>query len=61
MTKFVLYVSLDEVLVTTEELEQAAIKQWFDEYGGRDLDDYDRKETLPGEYAVGITSRMKVL
>ena len=60
MTKFVLYVSLDEVLVTTEELEQAAIKQWFTD-GGRDIEEYDRKETLSGETAVGITSRMRVL
>lgn len=60
MSKFIVWVGNDEVLVTTKNLERDAIKQWFTD-GGRDIEEYDRKETLPGETAVGITSRMRVL
>lgn len=60
IVNFVTYCANDEVLVTTKNLEPDAIKEWFTD-GGRDLDDYDREESLQGETAVAISNRMKVL
>jgi hypothetical protein len=45
-TKFIVYQSqLDyhEVIVTTPELEESVIHEYFNE-GGRDLDEYERTE-----------------
>lgn len=61
MSKFIVYVGNDEVLVTTKKLESDAIKEWFTDYGGRNVDDYERIERLPGETAVAISNRMRVL
>ena len=60
MSKFIVYVSNDEVLVTTKTLERDAIKEWFTD-GGRDIEWYERIERLPGETAVAISNRMRVL
>lgn len=60
MSKFIVYVSNDEVLVTTKTLERDAIKEWFTD-GGRDIEWYDRIERLPGETAVAVTNQMRVL
>ena len=60
MSKFIVYVSNDEVLVTTKTLERDAIKEWFTD-GGRDIEWYDRIERLPGETAVAFTNQMRVL
>jgi len=41
MTNLVVYEDEHEVLVTTEEREQEAIKEWFTD-GSRDIEVYDR-------------------
>ena len=48
----------DEVIVTTDELEKAMLKEWFIE-GGRDTNDYDRE--VCNDEAVTITARLNVL
>jgi len=37
------YIDFPEVLITTPELEQDMLKEWFNETG-RTIEDYDRRE-----------------
>jgi hypothetical protein len=46
MIKFIVYqthIDFPEVLITTPELEQDMLNEWFNETG-RNLEDYDRTE-----------------
>lgn len=54
---FIVYASNDEVLVTTAELEEQMIREWFEE-GGRSLDDYDRE--VHADAAVAVTASMRL-
>ena len=54
---FIVYASNDEVLVTTAELEDQMIREWFEE-GGRSLDEYDR--VWSSDTAVGIKASTRL-
>jgi hypothetical protein len=49
----------DEVIVTTPALEQEMIKEFFVDSDGRDLEDFERRETanFPG---VQVTTKLVV-
>lgn len=53
----VLYVSDDEILISTPQGEEGLIDAYFTK-GGRDLEDYDRKVTV--EEYCDITARLAV-
>jgi hypothetical protein len=55
MNKLVVYVGVQEIIVTTQKAEVETVRQYFTE-GGRDLDDYDREE--PRDQAVCISSQV---
>ena len=52
---FVIFSSEREMLITTPDLKEAMIKEWFDGTG-RNIDDYDVSTT--GETAVKIQSKL---
>ena len=52
------YASSQEFIVTTSENEQEMLRVWFKE-GGRDLEDYDRREHGTDE-AVSINARLTI-
>ncbi len=52
---YVVFSSINEIIVTTPEREKDTIKAYF-EKGGRDIEDYDKEEVL--EEAVCISSRV---
>ena len=52
------YASSTEFIVTTSDQEQEMIRIWFEE-GGRDLEDYDRREHGTDE-AVSVNARVTV-
>jgi hypothetical protein len=53
----VIYTSLDEVIVTTLKNEHNTIQAYFT-HGGRDLEEYDRKEMKEGEVCVSCDLRV---
>lgn len=53
---FVIYSNDDEILITTAELEEEMIKEWFSM--GRILEEYDRG--LSGHTAVCIKATMRL-
>ena len=56
--KFVIYSGNHEVLVTTKKKEAKLIEECFGKTGDRDLEDYDRDESV--DIAVCVTSGLKV-
>lgn len=54
---FILYTSNSEILVTTKEHEEAFVAEWFADYTGRSMDDFDREEVHESEHGVGINSK----
>jgi hypothetical protein len=56
---FIVYTGTDnEVIVTTPELEPEMLKEYFADYTGRDLEEYDREVTNRGA-AVVFSSDIK--
>lgn len=55
---FVIYSNDDEILITTAELEEEMIKEWFSVGTGRILEEYDRG--LSGHTAVCIKASMRL-
>lgn len=51
----VVFVSDDEVIITTPQREEETLRDYFGS-GGRNLDDYDRSERLD----LSITSRPRL-
>ena len=58
-TKYVVYSSDSEILVTTRIDEKAMLKEWFGEGCGRNKEDYDTEEVEDNEKCVCITSTLR--
>jgi hypothetical protein len=56
--KYIIYDGPGEILITTEAMERAFLKQFFKEGMGRDQDEYERDER--DDTAVSITSTFRV-
>lgn len=60
MHMFVVYSNSTEVLITTQKLEDAMLKEWFTEETGRRQEDYDRVWSSDTAVAVRISPRVDV-
>lgn len=56
---FIIYASVDEVIVCTTETEDATLKLYFTE-GGRHMENYDRYDPHESDPAVAISARLAV-
>jgi hypothetical protein len=50
-TQFIVYVSNQEIIVTTPQLEKQTIELFFTD-GGRDIDNFDREEVQDEGIAI---------
>lgn len=58
MHMFVVYSNSTEVLITTQKLEDAMLKEWFSEGTGRSLDEYDRVWSSDTAVCIKASTRL---